>query len=65
MSVDTYIKGKDTTSYARVEHGDITVLVAPGMARWSERITLATKRGLLRRGLDIAVEHEHGPACQH
>jgi hypothetical protein len=65
VSVDTYLKGKDTSTYTRMEHEDIAVLVAPVMARWSERIRLAANRGLLRRRFDITVEHQHGPACQH
>lgn len=65
MSVDTYLKGKDLSAYTRVEHDDIAVLVAPTMARWSERISLVARRGLVRRSLDVAVEHVHGPACRH
>ncbi|QBI19566.1 hypothetical protein ER308_08385 [Egibacter rhizosphaerae] len=65
MSVDTYLKGKNTSAYAQAAHGDVEVLVAPSMARWSNRITIDIKRGLLGRRFDVAVEHQHGPACQH
>lgn len=60
MSVDTYLKGKDTSDYQRVRHDDVEVLVAPSMARWAQTVRMAAK-GRLRRRLDIAVEHEHGP----
>lgn len=65
MSVDTYLKGKDTSSYQRVSHDDVEVLVAPSMARWSGAVTMATKGPRLWRGFDVTVEHEHGPACRH
>lgn len=65
MSVDTYLKGKDTSAYHRVDHDGVEVFVSPGLARWSGRITLGTKAGWLRRGFDVAAEHEHGPACRH
>jgi hypothetical protein len=65
VSVDTYLKGKDTSTYRRVAQDGIDVLVAPAMARWSERVDLTTKRGVLGRGLTVDVTHEHGPACRH
>lgn len=65
MSVDTYLKSKDTSAYARVEHGDIAVLVAPAIARWAGRVSLAARRRLVGHSLDVALEHAHGPACRH
>lgn len=65
MSVDTYLKGKNTSDYRRVHRGDIELLIAPNMARWSRRVQVGTKGALFWRGFDVAVEHEHGPACQH
>lgn len=61
MSVDTYLKGKDTSGYQRVRHGDVEVLVAPSMARWSRAVRMTAKGPRFRRGLQVAVEHEHGP----
>lgn len=61
MSVDTYLKGKDTSDYHRVRHDDVELLIAPSMARWSQTITVAAKGPRLWRGFDVAVEHEHGP----
>jgi hypothetical protein len=65
VSVDTYLKGKDTSDYQRVRHGDVEVLVAPSMARWARSVRMATKGSRLRRGFDVTVEHEHSPACRH
>jgi hypothetical protein len=65
VSVDTYLKGKDTSSYLRVERDGVEVLVSPTMAQWSRRVSLQVERGLLRRRLTAEVEHQHGPACRH
>jgi hypothetical protein len=65
VSVDTYLKGKDTRDYARVHHEDVEVLIAPSMARWSQLVRLGTKGPRFRRGLDVVIEHEHGPSCRH
>lgn len=61
MSVDTYLKGKDTSVYRSVAHEDVTLLVTPLVARWAGRLRVATRRTLLGTRLDIAAEHEHGP----
>jgi hypothetical protein len=65
VSVDTYLKGKNTSDYLRVTHDDVEVLVSPTMARWSQRVSLDVKGAMFWRGLDVDVEHEHGPACRH
>lgn len=61
MSVDTYLKGKDTSSYRRVAHDDVEVLVAPSLARFPNTVTMAAKGPRFWRRLDVAVAHEHGP----
>jgi hypothetical protein len=65
VSVDTYLKGKDTSDYQRLRHDDVEVLIAPSMARWTQSVRMATKGPRFRRGFEIEVEHEHGPTCQH
>ena len=65
MSVDTYLKGKNTSSYLRLEHDGVEVLVSPTMAQWSQRVSLQVERGWLRQRLTAEVEHQHGPACRH
>ncbi len=65
MSVDTYLKGKDTSRYLHLAHEDVEVLVSPTMGRWSQRVSLDTKGPAFWRSLDVEVEHEHGPACRH
>ena len=68
MSVDTYLKGKDTSDYLRLTAGeadDVEVLVAPTMARFSQQVSVSTRAGLFGRRLDVEVKHAHGPACRH
>ena len=65
MSVDTYLKGKDTSSYLQAARDDVEVLVSPVMARWSQRVSVDVKGALFWQSLDVRVEHEHGPACRH
>ena len=65
MSVDTYLKGKDTSSYLHAERDEVQVLVSPVMARWSQRVSVDVKGALFWQSLAVQVEHEHGPACRH
>ncbi len=64
MSVDTYLKGKDTSDYLRLESDGLEVLVSPVIAQLSDKVTLTVGGWLLRR-LTAEVLHEHGPACRH
>ena len=64
MSVDTYLKGKDTRDYLRMDAEGVEVLVAPVIAQLSERVSVSVG-GWLGRRLTVEVEHEHGPACRH
>lgn len=64
MSVDTYLQGKDTRDYLRLDADGVEVLIAPAIPQMSERLTLTVGGWLLRR-LTAEVEHEHGPACRH
>jgi hypothetical protein len=64
VSVDTYLRGKDTRDYLRVEASGVDVLVAPALVQLTDQITLRVDGWLVRR-LTAEVAHEHGPACQH
>ena len=64
MSVDTYLRGKDTRDYLRVETDGVEVLVAPVLSQLADQITLRLDGWLVRR-LNAEVAHEHGPACRH
>ena len=64
MSVDTYLRGKDTSVYARATRDDVEVLVAPALVRHSRRVDVTTRGAAFWRGFRVDVEHEHGPACR-
>jgi hypothetical protein len=65
VSVDTSLRGKDTSSYQPVIYDDVEVLVAPSMARVTDQIHVDTRGAWFWRGFVVTVEHEHGPACHH
>ena len=63
MSVDTYLKRKNTSSYQRLQQNGLEILIAGGLQRFAKRIELDAKRFLLWRSFDVWVEvkHAHGP----
>ncbi|MGH1490379.1 MAG: hypothetical protein ACRBK7_13490 [Acidimicrobiales bacterium] len=65
MSVDTYLKGKDTSSYRRVHHEDITLLIAKPLLQYASRIELVTRRKVLGTKLTAIAHHQHTAACRH
>jgi hypothetical protein len=65
VSVDTYLKGKDTGAYARLLHDDIELLLAPSLTRWAEEVRLDVSPSLFRRRFAVTVEHRHTAACRH
>lgn len=64
MSVDTYLQGKKISDYRRVEHEDITVLVAPNLTRFAHEIQLVTKKKLLGKRLVALVHHTPSESCR-
>ncbi len=65
MSVDTYLKGKDTSSYRRIHHEDITLLIAKPLLQYASRIELITRKKLLSTKLTAVAHHQHTAACRH
>lgn len=65
MSVDTYLKGKDTSSYRRIHHEDVTILVAKPLIQYASKIELVTRKKLLGTKLTAVAYHQHGPTCRH
>ena len=66
MSVDTYLKGKNTSRYRRVEHEGLEFLVAPTLVAQARTINLDVRRSLIFwRSFQIEVvpreDHFHGP----
>ena len=63
MSVDTYLKGKNTSKYQRVQQDGLEILIAAGLQRFAKRIELDAKKFLIWKSFDVWVEakHVHGP----
>lgn len=64
MSVDTYMQGKKTSGYNRVNHEDVTILVAPMLSRYAQEIQLITRKKLLGKKLVAVVHHDPSESCR-
>lgn len=58
MSVDTYLQGKDISSYRKIAHEDITILVAKPLMQYASRVELITKKKLFGAKLTAVAHHE-------
>ncbi len=65
MSVDTYLKGKNLSPYNVLQHGELKILIAPGLIRWAETVQLNTKRFLFWESFNVEAQHRHGATCAH
>ncbi|MFT7650558.1 MAG: hypothetical protein ACI8Y4_005331 [Candidatus Poriferisodalaceae bacterium] len=65
MSVDTNLRGKNLDPYHRIYREGVTLLVNPRLVSYASNVHVDAGRGLLRRKLQIGVEHQHGPSCRH
>ena len=62
MAVDTYLKGKNTSSYRRVKRDGVEVLVAPTIVRLADEVHLVARRGLIGRKL-MAIIYRDPSTC--
>ena len=62
MSVDTYLKRKNTSRYSVLRDGDVKILVAGSLVRWARRVELDARRFLVWRrfAVEVAPLHVHG-----
>jgi hypothetical protein len=66
VSVDTYLKGKNTSGYRRHKEEDLTVLLAPALFNYADKVELVTRKNLLFGIKLIAIaHHEHTARCRH
>jgi len=65
VSVDTYLKGKNTSRYRVMRQDDVKILIAPRLVEWAKSVRLDAKRFLFWDSFDIEVEHRHTRSCQH
>ena len=59
-----HLKGKNLTPYRVVRHGDLKIHVAPNLMGYANSVQLDV-RGAVRKKIDIDIQHEHGPSCNH
>jgi hypothetical protein len=62
VAVDTYLKGKNTSTYRKVRHDDVEVLVAPTIVKLAEEVHLVAQKRLLGRRL-VAVIYRDPSTC--
>ena len=65
MSVDTYLKGKNTASYRKFNQDDVVIMVAPKLLQYAHKVELVTRKKLIGAKLVAVAHHEHGAACRH
>ncbi len=66
MSVDTYLQGKKTNGYRREHIEDVTILLAPSLLDYANKVQLVTKKKIIGgKKLVAMAHHEHTGACRH
>jgi hypothetical protein len=65
VSVDTYLKGKNTSRYTSFAQDGVKILVPPRLIQWARWVRIDAKQFLLWRSFDIEAEHQHTRACRH
>jgi hypothetical protein len=61
VSVDTYLKGKNTLPYKAIDLEGLKILVAHSLMGWAKTVRLGVSRFLIWRSFEVEVEHQHGP----
>ncbi len=63
MSVDTYLKGKNTSRYQVVRQDGVEILVAFGLPRFAKSVHLGMKSFLFWKSFAVNIDpkHVHGP----
>lgn len=64
MSVDTYLKGKNTSSYQLVTKEDVTVMLAPMIVKQANVVQLVTKKKLIGHKLVAMIYHDAPDSCR-
>ena len=64
MSVDTHLKGKNLSPYRVIRKDDVKIHVAPNLISYAQSVQLDLA-GAVRKKLQIDINHEHGPNCNH
>jgi hypothetical protein len=69
VSVDTYLRGKQTSGYVTLNDGDLKLLISQSLYREAESLRLDVSDFLIWRKLSAEAipraDHFHSPACRH
>ena len=60
MSVDTYLKRKNLSSYRRAEIEGVGLLISDSLGGWARTIGITARQFLFWKSLAVEVEHQHG-----
>ena len=63
MSVDTYLKRKNLSSYRASRAKDVDILLSERLASWAQSISISAKRFLFWTSFEVEVVpiHAHAP----
>jgi hypothetical protein len=61
VSVDTYLKGKNTAPYSAIDLEGLKILVARSLMGWAKTVRLGVSQFLIWKSFEVEVEHQHGP----
>lgn len=64
MSVDTYLKGKNISSYKRVVKDDVTVLLAPMILKQANVVELVAKKKIVGQKVVALIYHDAPDSCR-
>jgi hypothetical protein len=61
VSVDTYLKGKNTKPYASLDIDGLQVLVSPRLVAYAQTVEVELNKFLFWKSFEVFVEHRHAP----
>lgn len=59
-----HLKGKNLAPYKVIRQGGVKIHVAPNLVGFASAVQLDV-RGGVRKKIDVDIQHEHGPSCNH
>ncbi len=59
-----HLKGKNLAPYRVIRQDGMKIHVSPKLIGYANNVQLHA-RGALRKKIDIDIEHQHGPGCNH
>ena len=59
-----HLKGKNLAPYRVINQDGLKIHVSPKLIGYANTVQLQAK-GALRKKIEIDIEHQHGPGCNH